>query len=169
MTAPREVELRRRRLVATFDRIELLKGLKDPAELEAEYARHLCVLVCGFLERSVGEIIIAYAFGKAARPLLSFVEASARRLGNLDKERLLAVVGSLDAGWRDELDRFVVDEKKEALNSVVGLRRDIAHGGDGRVSLDQIRKYWVSIQSIVDKVADLVISAPIPPARPRRG
>jgi len=160
MPLPHAVEKQRQRLADKFVLVALLKNLKDPAELEAEYARYLCVLACGFLEKAVAEIIVGYASSRTARPVLSFIESSVRRLGNLDKERLLSVVGSLDAGWRTELDAFIVDEKKEALNSVVGLRHNIAHGGDGRISLGQVQKYWVQIQAIVEKVADLITSAP---------
>ncbi len=160
MSAVREVELRKRKLSAIFERA---KGLSDPnaaSERQADYARHLCVLLSGFVERAVAEIILAYAQDKTATPLRSFLEVSLRRLTNVDKERLLNVVGSLDAGWRSQLEAFVVDEHQAALNSVVGLRNDIAHGGGASVSLLQVEKYWSTVQEVVDKVEQLVLAGP---------
>ena len=156
----REVDLRKRRLSATFGRADQLSSLPDPSPLEADYARHLCVLISGYVERSLAEIILAYATGKTPAPLHSYLESSLRRLTNVDKERLLAVVGSLDAGWRAELDAFVIDERLAALNSIVGLKNDIAHGGGASVSLDQVKKYWAAIQEVIDKVEHLVCAPP---------
>lgn len=160
MAAPREVEFRRRKLAAAFKRAEDLRSLTDPAELEAQYARYLCVLVSGFVERSVAEIIMNYAEGKTAQPLLLFVESALKRLANVDKERLLAVIGDLDSSWRVEIDAYVTDERQAALNSVVGLRNNIAHGGDAGISLAQIERYWVAVQEVVDKVASVVLTTP---------
>jgi hypothetical protein len=158
MRTVREVELRRRRLAAAFERANQIGGFQGLSEVQSDYARHLCVLVSGFVERAVAEIILSYAQGKTSAPLRSFLEVALRRLASLDKEKLLNVVGSLDAGWRAQLDAYVVDERQAALNSIVGLRNDIAHGGTAAISLAQVQKYWVAVQEIVDKVEDLVLA-----------
>jgi hypothetical protein len=164
MPEVREVEVRRRRLNATFERAKRVAPLGDRTELESDYARHLCVLISGFVERAIGEIILAYTDGKSARPVLSFVETATARLRNVDRERLLATVGSLDAVWRAEVEEYVVDERLAALNSIVGLRNDIAHGGGASVSLLQAEKYWIAIQEVIDKVAEVVLADPRPVA-----
>jgi len=160
MAVVRDVELRRRRLDATFKRAQKLRGVAELEEIEAEYARHLCVLISGYVERAVAEIILEYAKGKTARPLLGFVETNVRRLRNLDRDRLLAIVGSLDAQWRNQMDAYLVDERQAALNSVVGLRNDIAHGGSAPVSFRQVEKYWLTVQEIVDKTAEVLLAEP---------
>jgi hypothetical protein len=160
-----EVNFRRRKLTAAFE-----KAKKLDAELQADYARLLCVLLSGFFERSLAEIILAYAHERAAPQICAFLEAGLRRLSNVDKGRLLTVIGSLDEGWRLQVDAFVVDERLAALNSIVGLRNDIAHGGGGGVSLLQVEKYWESLQEIVDWVDRLLIpEVGHVPGRPRRG
>lgn len=167
MGSIREVEYQRRRLAAAFARAQALTGNQALEELQADYARHLCVLVSGFIERSIAEIILAYAQGRAPAPLRSFLENSLKRLTNVDKDRLLNVVGSLDAGWRTELENYVVDERQAAINSIVGLRNDIAHGGGGSISLVQVERYWVVVQEVIDRVETLILPA-APAARHRR-
>jgi hypothetical protein len=162
--AVREVEYHRRKLIAAFGRAQELSKFPDLEELQADYARHLCVLVSGFIERAVTEIILTYAQGKAPAPLRSFIETSLKRLTNVDKERLLNLVGSLDAGWRTQLESYVVDERQAAINSIVGLRNDIAHGGGGSVSLSQVEKYWVVVQEVIEKVEQLILGDPRPTA-----
>ena len=122
----------------------------------------------GFIERSVSEIVLVYAHGKTPPPIRSFLESSLRRLTNVDKERLLNVVGSLDAAWRAQLEAYVVDERQAAINSVVGLRNDIAHGGGSSISLRQMQRYWLVVQEVIDKVEELIL-APPPRASPAAG
>src|ERR1019366_3627148 len=127
MSSVREVDLRRRRMDAIFERALLLGDNDGAQEAQSDYARHICVLVSGYVERSLAEIILAYAEGKCPAPLRSFLENTVKRLTNVDKDRLLQIVGSFDAKWRDELEAFVQDERQVALNSIVGLRNEIAH------------------------------------------
>lgn len=158
MGAVREVEYHRRKIIAVFARAQKLTTFPDLEESQADYARHLCVLVSGFIERAVTEIVLTYAQGKAAAPLQSFIETSLTRLTNVDKERLLNLVGSLDAGWRAQLESYVVDERQAAINSIVGLRNDIAHGGGGSVSLSRVEKYWGTVQEVIEKVEQIILS-----------
>ena len=83
---------------------------------------------------------------------------------NIDKERLLTLVGALDSTWRSDVDAFVVDERQAALNSIVGLRNDIAHGGNGSISLRQVTEYWMAVQAIIDHLESILL----PPTRPVR-
>ena len=164
MGAIRSIELRRRRTDAVFERAKLVATLERGQELEADYARHLCVLVSGFLEKAVAEIVVAYAEGKGARPVISYLESNLRRLRNVDKDRLLTVVGQLDLGWRGQVEAFVVDEKQAAVNSIVGLRNDIAHGGGGSISLSQVSQYWLQVQAVVEFV-EILLLPPLPHRR----
>ena len=147
-------------MAAAFSRAEQLEPSPDKEELEADYARFLCVLISGFVERAVSAIILQYAEGSTPAPLRSFLVATLDRVRNVDKARLLLVVGSLDATWRDQLDAFVVDERLAALNSIVGLRNDIAHGGGATVSLRRVRSYWSSVDEVIAKVEELVLTRP---------
>ncbi len=167
MSAVREVERRRRVIDSVLARARALAGQPDADALQADYARYVCVLASGFIERAIAELIIAYVEGKAPRQIRSYLEASLSRLTNVDKERLLRVIGALDAGWRNEMDLYVVDRRLEALNSVIGLRHDIAHGGGGSLSLHGMETYWKSVQEIIDKLEELLFSNPRP-VRPKK-
>lgn len=164
MRTVREVERHRRQLNAAFTRVTGLADLPNREEIEADYARYLCVMVSGFAERAIAELILQYSTGKAPKPLLSYVANTLQRQTNLDKERLCRLIGSLDAGWGKRLEGFVTDRRQAALNSVVGLRHNIAHGGAGTVTLGQMRSYWMAVQEIVDEVEAILA----PPPRQRR-
>lgn len=59
--------------------------------------------------------------------------------------------------WRSELERFIVDEYKDALDGIVDLRNRVAHGRYVGVTFSRASEYYVRIKRIVDRVADLVI------------
>jgi hypothetical protein len=164
MGASRDVDLRRRRIDAVFARAKELTDRANSAEMQADYAKHLCVLISGHVEKSIGDLLLVYADGKTARPILGFLEAAVRRLTNMDTDRVLVAVGSLDHGWRVAMEVFIDDRRRQALNSVVGLRNDIAHGGVGSITLNQIERYWEAIQEVVDEVERLLG----PPSRRRK-
>ena len=62
--------------------------------------------------------------------------------------------------WRDDLKGFLVDERKDAVNSIVALRNTIAHGQSVGVTFVRVKEYYRLVQSVVDRVADLC--APLP-------
>ena len=145
------VEQNRVRVQAVFERAAAANAT---AEVESDLARHLCVLVSGFVERSVADLLAAFA-GRVGSPVLQhYVENSLRRLTSVNKEKLLQLLGSFDADWRTEYDAFVVDEREAALNSVVALRHGIAHGKFSTLSLGRMREYWGDIQKIIDHLED---------------
>ena len=156
MKTIREIELRRRALNSAFDRARSLSAVANAEAVQADYARYLCVLVSGFVEKATVELILEYAQDKAARPIQSYLDANLRRLTNVDKDRLLRTIGALDATWQEKLDQFIDDKRQQALNSIVGLRHDIAHGGGGGISLNQVAQYWTTIQEIVDYLNTLL-------------
>jgi hypothetical protein len=66
------------------------------------------------------------------------------------------------------MEAYLVDERQAALNSIVGLRNDIAHGGGAGVSLAQVVTYWTHIQAVVEHMADIVLAPARRPAAVRR-
>ena len=109
----------------------------------------------GFVEKSVTELLVAFAGREGSPVLQGYVEKSLRRRSaNVNKERLLQLLGAFDADWRTEYDAFVTDEREAALNSVVTLRNGIAHGEFSTLSLGRMREYWRSIEKIIDHLKD---------------
>jgi len=126
MTGRAEVTRLKQRLDATFQRVA---GIGSDLELQSDFARYLCVLVSGYLERAVAELVLEYARRSGSPSLQRFVELNTRRFTNANAERLQNLLGSFDPDWRQTLESFLVDELKDAVDSIVNLRNTIAHGG----------------------------------------
>src|SRR5882672_9373975 len=115
MTGRAEVKRLRQQLDATFARAS---GLAGDIELLSDHAKYLCVLVSGFLEQAIRELVLEHARRNGGTTLQRYVETRTRRLANVNTQRLLDLAGSFDPAWRRDLEAFVVDDKKAAVNSI---------------------------------------------------
>jgi RiboL-PSP-HEPN len=152
MTARQEVSRLTQRLNGTFERVS---KLGDDLELRADFARYLCVLVSGYLEAAVVECAGWYATRRSAPPVAAYVSRNLEHFANPNAERLLQLVGSFNADWRASVEEFLVDERKEAVDSVVALRNQIAHGESVGVTYVRIKAYYDAVREVVSFVANL--------------
>lgn len=152
MTGRAEVSRLRQQLDATFARA---RALGDDIELQSDLARYLCVLVSGFLEQAVVELVLEHTRSRAAPSVQLYVESQLRRFTGAKAKRLVELLGSFDTEWRVHLEGFLVDERKAAVDSIVDLRNSIAHGRSVGVTLSRVGDYYGEIRVVVDRVADL--------------
>ena len=145
----------KQRLDATFDRV---KGVQHDPELQSDFAKYLCVLVSGYIERAMVELVLEHARGKGAPTLLRFVEQRTRTFTNANASRIQELLGNFDPTWRQELEeKVLVDEWKDAVDNVVSLRNIIAHGGSVGLTYSRIGEYYQRAQYVIDQIADLCI------------
>jgi hypothetical protein len=140
-----KVPAHRSRLEATFERAKTVSDL----QVQADLARHLCVLVAGYLEQSTRHILGEYSSEKSHPAVSRYVE---RRLGffsNANCQKLCDLVGDFDAGSRVRLEEFLVGERKDAIDSVVANRHQIAHGGSVGVTLMTIQTWGERVEETV--------------------
>lgn len=152
MTERAEVTTLKKRLDATFERV---KHVGQDTELQSDFARYLCVLVSGYIEQSIVQIILEHAREKDAPTLERFVERKTKRFANAKVSRIQELLGDFDPEWRKELDELLGDEQKDAVDSVVNQRNIIAHGGSVEVTYLRIRTYYQQAQCVIDQVAEL--------------
>lgn len=151
-----EVARLKQRLDATFQRVA---NLNFDLELQSDFSRYLCVLVSGYLEKAVTELILEHARRSGAPSLQRFVEANTRKFTNAKTKKLQDMFRSFDPDWGKELDIFIVDDLKDAVDSVVSLRHQIAHGVSVGVTYHRILEYYKRVQKVIQKIADLCVPA----------
>ncbi len=152
MTGRAEVYRLKRVLDESFKRVA---KIDNDSELQADFARYLCVLVSGFIEKSVVELILEHTRHRANPSVLRFVEYRTRQFTNVNAQRLEELLGAFDPEWRSDLKKFLVDERKDALDSIVSLRNTISHGQSVGVTFVRVKEYYEHVQSVIDHVASL--------------
>ena len=147
------VEQRLARVDATFARVNSIADM----ELRSDFARYLCILVSGLVEQSVNDILAEYARGKSAPAIAEYVASTTERR-NLNASRLLELVGSFSNEWRSELESYMVGERKDALDSVVKNRNELAHGKYTGISYQQISDYYRNVKDILMGLDSICLS-----------
>jgi hypothetical protein len=150
----RQVAVFRTRLNAAFDRIAAID--EDAIEARADFARYLCVLVSGFLEKAVSELLYEHCHKQAGPRVQRFTRWHLERFQNASRQRILNLVGTFDPAWRADLEAFIVDEREAAIGSVVSERHRISHGENSSISFVRVNEYREAIYEVVDHLADLV-------------
>ena len=158
MTGRAEVARLRQRLDATFKRAYTLPPDSDP-ELLSDFARYLCVLISGFLEQAVIELLLEHVRNQASPSIQQHVERRLRQFTNANVQKLLDLFGGFDPDWRLKLEAYLVDEHKDAVNGIVDLKNTISHGKFAGVTLVRAKDYYGRVNRVVDKIADLCLPA----------
>lgn len=153
MSGRREVHRLRGRLDATFSRAP--DSNADP-EFQADFAKYLCVLVSGYLESALCALLLGLAQRRSAPEIASFVEHQLNPWTNPKANKIIALFGSFDQEWKNDLTDYLVDQKKDSINSLVALRNQIAHGESVGASLSQIKSHYDVINEVINHVAELV-------------
>lgn len=52
---------------------------------------------------------------------------------------------------------FLVDEYKDAVDGIVDLRNNIAHGRNVGITMTRVQNYYVRIKGVVERVAQLCL------------
>jgi hypothetical protein len=152
MTGRAEVRRLRQRLDATFKR---LGGAGSDLELQSDFARYLCILVSGYLEKAVSELVVEHARRAGAPSLQRFVDQRTKNFTNAKAQKLASLLGEFDPSWRGQLEGHIAGELKDAVDGVVDLRNNIAHGQSVTLTYARISDYYARVQKVIDFIADL--------------
>jgi hypothetical protein len=149
----RQVALLRSRLDGAFARVVDID--ENAIEVRADFARYLCVLVSGFLERALTELLSEHIRKQSSARVQRFTRWHLERFQNPSRGRIIELAGRFDPAWERDLDAFIVEQRAAAVGSIVGERNRISHGENSSISFVRVREYRASIDEIVDHVADL--------------
>lgn len=145
-----EVTRARQRLNHLFD---LIDTLPDEPEIQSHWARYLCVLVSGFLERSIRMIYGSYARSSAAPNVANFVEEELKYFQNPTMGKMLELARAFSPDWGAELKGATEGELKDAVDSIVANKNNIAHGESVGITFTRIKDYYeraVQVLELID-------------------
>ena len=157
MTGRREIHRRRTRLDQTFAR---MPPPTAEAEFQSDFARYLIVLIAGFLENAIEAVLLDLAQRRSSPEIAQYV---GRQLGlwtNPNCDKICFLLGSFSSDWREKLEAFLIDEKRDGINGLIALRHKVAHGDYVGTTLHQAKNYYKIILSVVEYIVELVDPSP---------
>lgn len=148
--------MRNRELSRQLQRLSSLIARTDEAsnsnlELQAHWAKYLCVLCAGFLENSLSEIYAEYARVSANEAVAGYVARQLNRIQNPNVQKILDTTYQFKKLWGDMLSDYIVkDGRKEAIETIMTNRHKIAHGEDSNVTILRVKEYLAKIVEVVE-------------------
>jgi hypothetical protein len=123
----------------------------DQLELQAHWARYLCILTAGFLENALAEVYSAYARSSSGPTVSNFVESMLTKIQNPKASRFVETARAFDPRWVEELESFLlVSGRKDAIDAIMSNRHLVAHGKDSGISLARVSDYLRKSVEVID-------------------
>lgn len=129
--------------------IEMARLLPDDDEVRAEWAKHLVVVSCGYIEVRVRQIFGIYTKNAADKRVARFVQKHLNNFRNPGPDRIIELLRAFDEDWGAKLNEFWRDDVRDALNSLVKLRHAAAHGESITTGWRDICEYAKRAKQIV--------------------
>ncbi|MFA0018846.1 HEPN domain-containing protein [Vibrio splendidus] len=132
-------------------------------EAQAHNAKYLAVLVSGYLEQAVKELLLQYASQGSRRQISRYVEETWPISKNMNTENIKTILGQFNSNWSDNFLEWLKDkdDRKNDINSVVSWRNSIAHGQESKtngVTLVSVRRAFSTISELVSFIDTLIKS-----------
>ena len=122
-------------------------------EAKAGFVSFLCVRTSVYVESSIKTILSAYVEAKTSDiPTRNYVNSNLRNL-TPNREQILSLIRTFDVTWAQRLKESTV-EYSDSLRAIVVNRNQIAHGEDVVLSLQDLERYFVDAQRVVELVHD---------------
>ena len=129
------------------------RNLSD--ENQARLAQLMTVWASGYLEATCRDVLRTYADRRADSSVVRFVSRNLDRFNSPKMGNIIGLVRSFDEGRATELERFVEGRIKESVNSLVGVRNQIAHGRSTDITVGRIVQQFEDAKKLAGKLEDL--------------
>lgn len=126
---------------------DLRPRLVEP-ELQPHLASYLCVLISGYLELSIREILRFHCSKRSAPEVAAFAAASLKSFQNPTREQIEQLLRRFSVTWVESL-ADLEDGTMDQINSLVLNRHKIAHGEVITLGLRQVLDHYESAKRLI--------------------
>ena len=153
-----------RRIAGTMQRLENLEvkakadNVSCDGELQAQIARLLCVLTSGLIEQILIRGLDDLSKRNSHPCVAKYVSSNLTRINNAKFEDILVVLGRFDSDWRKYFEERTNPEVKDAIDSIVNNRNQIAHGGQVNISLVGFGQYYKALKPFLLELDQFISS-----------
>ena len=150
--------MRNRNLVSQLDSLKSLLEVTDSVtgnnvELVGHWGSYLCILTAGFLENALREVYGEFVRNSSSPQVARFAASRLNRFSNPKAARFVETAKSFSPAWADALEAFLDEDggrRRNAIDSIMNNRNQIAHGRGVQVSVGRVREYLPGCIQVVD-------------------
>ena len=159
--------MRNRELASQLDSLNSLLAVTDTAtggniELVGHWGRYLCVLTAGFLENALREVYGEFVRNAASPQVARFAAKRLEDSSNPKAGRFIETAQSFDPIWANDLEAFLDangGRRRNAIDSIMSNRNQIAHGESAQVSVGRVREYLPGCIQVVEFIENQLLGA----------
>jgi hypothetical protein len=148
-------------IAAQLQRLRSLMGQAIAATpdltLRSAWARYFCVLCAGLLENALAELYGEYVTRVSAPSVANYAISRLAKIQNPKADRFVETARAFDGVWADELKQFMDDNgRKEAIDSIMATRHQIAHGENAGITYARIVGYLSKAEEVLEYIESQV-------------
>lgn len=145
---------------------ELAQKTPGEPEDQADWAKYLSVLVSGYLEQALKEILLEFAGRHEANRLQQYIAGTWPESRNMKTANIKEILNHFDQSWAARFDEWIAtgDQYKSEINSLIASRNDIAHGKEANttnVTLRSTRNRLRIALELVEFLEALILVEPV--------
>lgn len=126
-------------------------------ENEGRLALLMTIWASGYLEVVCRETLLHYAKVRSAPSVARYVRRQLHRFQNPNMERIADLIGGFDKNKAADLRAWAEGPVAESVNSIRGLRNQIAHGQLPNVSVARIAGHFHNARRLSNRLARLMV------------
>ena len=134
----------------------LIKSTADSTneniELQGHWGKYLCVLTAGFLENAITEVFLSFVEESSSPKVASFAVRNLQKIQNPKSQKFIDVAHSFCKEWGEEIEAYF-DKKpnvKTAVDSIMAVRHQIAHGKNTSISVIRVSDYLKDCVDLIE-------------------
>lgn len=133
------------------------RKLPNDPEIQADWARYLCVLASGNLEVCFKEIFSAFSRFNSATSVHQYVMSHLSWFQNPKPGKIIDLHKQFSELWGVEMSKFLAGQKGDAIQSIVSNRNNIAHGKTCLVTISSIHDWFEQSKKVIAFSHNLVL------------
>ena len=143
----------------------LAQKTPDDPEVQADWAKYLSVLVSGYLEQALKEILLEFAGRQNATRLQNYITGTWPESRNMKPGNIKDILNHFDQSWASRFEIWIggKDQYKSEIASLITSRNDIAHGKEANttnVTLRSIRNRLRIAFELIEFLEILILTEP---------
>jgi hypothetical protein len=130
-------------------------------ETQSDNAKYLAVLVSGYLEQAIKEILLHYSTSKSTIEISKYLRDTWPTSKNMNTTNIESILNKFNEKWSTEFSEWLNDTRKGDINSIIKWRNFIAHGQESNttgVTLVSVKEKFTTIKDLVSLIENMVKS-----------
>lgn len=125
-------------------------------ELQSHWAKYLCVVASGFLEKALVNIYTDFCNQASSDRVATYAASRLRMVQNPKASTFVEVASSFDKDWGTALQAYLdEDGRRQAIDSIVTNRHMIAHGNPSDITLARLKEYFAKAVDVLEYLETL--------------